>query len=207
MPERLTQQELGPYLWGARLSTRILPGLELGASRTAMFGGGDREVTFCTFWNVLTARGENDPDDPGDQRAALDARVVLPWSVQPVEIYGEMGGEDEAGYFISKKAYLGGIYLPRIGPWHEVELTFEFADTVVPGTPGVWYRNSNYPDDGYTYYGRIIGHHVGTDGTDIYAELRVHPLDDESTLTLSYNYERHAWPVGAACCRVRESMP
>lgn len=183
-----------PYLWGARLSTRVLPWLEVGASRTALFGGKGRAVKWRTFWDVWTAHGEDKPEGPGDQRASFDARLVVPWWVQPFELYGELGGEDEAGYLPSKFAHLAGIYLPRIGPWHALELTVEFADTEVSGHPGVWYRNASYPDDGYRYEGRIIGHHVGTDGRDLYAELRVHPFGDETSITAAYNYEARSWP-------------
>lgn len=183
-----------PYLWGARLSSRVLPWLEVGASRTAVFGGEGRPVIPETFWDVFTARDENLPGGPGDQRASFDARIVIPWSFQPVELYGELGGEDEAGYLPAKYAHLAGIYLPRVGPWHALEVAVEFADTRVAGHPGVWYRNANYPDDGYRYKGRVIGHHVGTDGRDVYAELQVRPFGDETSVTAAYHHEVRSWP-------------
>lgn len=182
-----------PYMGGIRLESRVLPWLELGLSRTAQFGGGDRSLTGRTLWEVLTASTENDDDDPGNQIASIDARVIVPVSAQPFEVYGEFGGEDEAGGFFSRNAYMAGFYLPRIGPWHLFELTFEYADTLVPGHSQVWYNNRNFPD-GYTYHDRIIGHHVGTDGRDFYTELRFHPpiaVSRQPTLILSHNYEEH----------------
>jgi len=178
-----------PYLAGARISSRLNPYLELGASRTAMFGGEGRPVTARTIGHVITARTENDVDDPGDQLASLDARIIVPWRFQPFEIYGEVGGEDEASGFFSKEAYLVGLYLPRIGPSQLFELNVELANTTVRGTPGVWYRNGNFPD-GYTYHGEIIGHHVGTDGLDFFTELRLHPTE-RLTVFVSHDYEEH----------------
>jgi len=154
-----------------------------------MFGGEGRPVTARTIGHVVTARTENSSGDPGDQLAALDARIIVPWRFQPFEVYCEVGGEDEAGGFFSKEAYLVGLYLPRIGRSSLLEFNFELANTTVPGTPRVWYRNSNFPD-GYTYHGDIIGHHVGTDGLDIFTELRLHPAE-RLTMFVSHDYEEH----------------
>jgi hypothetical protein len=80
--------------------------------------------------------------------------------------------------------------------------------------PRVWYTSGNFPD-GYTYREDIIGHHVGTDGFDMFFELRLHPFGssggedsphddedndsdgdsdnagDDTILFLSYDYEEH----------------
>ncbi len=178
-----------PYLAGMRVSSRILPWLELGANRTAQFGGGDRSVTRSTLWEVATAQTENDQDDPGNQIGSIDVRIIVPWETQPFELYSEIGGEDEAGAFFSKRAYLAGLYLPRIGSLDWLELNIEFATTEVSGEPRLWYTNRNYPD-GYTFHDQVIGHHMGTDALDIYFELRMKPVEDWSFL-ISYDYEEH----------------
>ncbi len=179
-----------PYLAGARVTTRLLPWLELGASRTAMFGGKGRNVDPGTIWNVITARTENDETgDPGNQLASIDGRLIVPWELQPFELYGEYGGEDEAGGFFSRTAYVAGVYLPRVGPWRALELTVEAANTTVPGHARVWYTSRNFPE-GYTYKEQIIGHHMGTDALDIFAEVRVHAREDVVVFT-SFDYEEH----------------
>ena len=178
-----------PYLWGMRISTRLNPWLEIGASRTAQFGGSGRSVRPSTLWSVLTADTENTADDPGNQLASFDLRVLLPFESQPIELYTEIGGEDEANFLFSREAWLAGIYLPRIGPCDALELTIEVTDTAVAGERRVWYTNGNFPD-GYTYHEDVIGHHVGTDGLDIFAELRYRPLD-WLTAKLSFDYEEH----------------
>ena len=182
-----------PYMWGMRVSSRIFKWLEFGGSRTAMFGGKHRSVDLETIAEVITGSTENDIDDPGNQIATLDARVIIPWSFQPIELYGEIGGEDEAGGFFSREAYLTGFYLPRIGPSNAFEFTFEFTQTAVNHHPRTWYTNKNFPD-GYTYYNEIMGHHVGTDGLDLFFELRMHPpilQERDLSVLLSYDFERH----------------
>jgi hypothetical protein len=178
-----------PYLAGARLSTRLNPWVELGASRTAMFGGSGRSVTGQTILDVITTRGENTPTGPGDQRASIDARFILPFETQPFELYAEYGGEDEAGGFFSNVAYIGGVHLPRIGPWSFLELTVEVADTSVAGQRGTWYASDDFPD-GYTFQGDIIGHHAGVDAFDAFISVAVRP-NDEWRVELSYGYEEH----------------
>ena len=178
-----------PILAGVRVSTRLNPYMEIGACRTAQFGGEGRSVSGQTILNVITARNENDVDDPGNQLASLHARLIVPLSFQPFEVYGELGGEDEAGGFFSDVAYLAGVYLPRIGPWSWVEATFEITDTSASGERRTWYTNGNFPD-GYTFRDDIIGHHVGTDGLDVYLGLVFHPQED-FRVHLSYNYEEH----------------
>ena len=178
-----------PYLWGMRVSSRVNPYLEIGASRTAQFGGEGRSVSLGTIYNVWRADTENDVDDPGNQLASIDARVIVPWSIQPFELYTEYGGADEANGFLSKEAFIVGLYFPRIGSCDLFELTFEFANTTVSGDREIWYTSRNYPD-GYTYHERIIGHHVGTDGLDAFAELRVHACDGLD-LSFAVDYEEH----------------
>ncbi len=167
-----------PWLAGARLAISPFPWLELGASRTLMIGGEDRPITWTTFRDAVTGHDENEPDGAGNQLASVDWRLTVPWSVQPFEIYGEFGGEDEAGGIFSRFAYIAGIYLPRLGPSALFDLRVEFANTYADGhgnVPEVWYTHGIYTS-GYTYEGRIIGHHAGTDARDLYAELGIYPL-------------------------------
>ena len=169
-----------PYLAGMRMTIMPLPYLELGASRVAMFGGSGRPVDWQTGRDIMTGRGENEPAGPGDQLASLDCRLTVPWSAQPFQLYGELGGEDMAGFFFSRQAYLAGVYLPRLGPASLLDLRVEFADTDYSrreGYPRTWYTHGTYTE-GYTYDDRFIGHHAGTDAQDLYAEVGVYVRDD-----------------------------
>ena len=166
-----------PWFAGARVGLTPWPWLELGASRVVIFGGGDRSITFRTVGDLISWQEKNSSNQPGNQLAAVDWRLTVPWRAQPFELYGELGGEDEGGGFISKKAVLAGVYLPRLGPWSLFDVRVEYADTYFGGHGGkdrIWYRHSQYRS-GYTHHGRVMGHHAGTDAKDWYFELGVAP--------------------------------
>jgi hypothetical protein len=79
----------------------------------------------------------------------------------------EAAGEDEVGTLPSKFAGLVGFYYPRLTG--SADLRVEYADLAID-EPGAWYRHGIYTD-GYTYDGRILGHHVGGGGRDLFAEV------------------------------------
>ncbi len=169
--ERLRDSDI--YFAGLRLDFKPLPWLELGASRTVMFGGKGRPaVDLADFLTILSGKNLSGGEDTSNQLAAIDARLRLPflWGAQ---VYGELGGEDEAGAFISKHALLGGIYLPRIEPTGRLDLRLEYADLDFQGNGPVWYRHGYYRS-GYTHEGKIIGHAAGGDAVDYFAELSCH---------------------------------
>ncbi len=179
-----------PYLGGLRLQIKPLPYLELGVSRTALFGGGDRKITGRYMWYVLTAKAENSggPYD-GDQLASGEIKLIIPWSLQPMVLYGELGGEDEARGGPSLPGYVAGFYFPRILRFTGWELRGEYANNYTRGRPNTWYTHSVYTD-GYTYKRKTIGHHMGTDGRDIFGEI-AYTSPDWGRLSLSYDREQH----------------
>jgi hypothetical protein len=83
-----------------------------------------------------------------------------------LELYGEYGGEDEAGMRPSKPALLAGLEWG----YRELKLTIEQANNHLQRFPDVWYHHSVYTS-GYTYRGQIIGHHMGSDAKDLYLRL------------------------------------
>ena len=159
-----------PYLAGVRLAFRPHPLLEFGLARTAMFGGEGRPVTGKLLWDVIRARGENDQRNPGNQIAAADATVRIPWRFQPFAFYAEWGGEDEANGWPSHPAVVVGVYLPKILGSDRWELRGEFADNAFARVPGIWYQHGLY-QSGYTYRGFVIGHPMGTDARMASVEL------------------------------------
>jgi hypothetical protein len=163
-----------PYLAGVRLAFRPHPLLEFGLARTAMFGGEGRPVTANLIWDVVRARGENDVSNPGNQLAASDVVVRIPWRVQPVTLYAEVGGEDEAGGVPSHPALVAGVYLPTIFGAPQWEVRAEAADNALADVPGVWYQHGVY-QSGYTYRGLVIGHPMGTDARMLSLEIAYRP--------------------------------
>ena len=98
-------------LIGMRLTASPTDWLELGASRTFMWGGDGKSQSFSSFVDALTGTKDNvdnKDDDISDQLAGFDARVNLAPLTNanlPVGIYGQYVGEDEAGYLPSKNMY------------------------------------------------------------------------------------------------------
>lgn len=167
-----------PYLWGLRFNFKPSPYIEIGLQRTALLGGEGRPTNLTTWWNSFTAKDENDPAlQAGDQRAGFDIKLTLPFKTQPLQVYLEGAGEDEAGGIPSRWAYLVGLYLPRILTFERLGFKAEYTNTTVQNfwdpegsPPGIWYRGGPYPS-GYRFKGNIIGHHLGPDAQDLFFEL------------------------------------
>ena len=177
-----------PYFAGLRLTVKPLPWLELGGSRTVIFGGKGRpDVGFSDFITILGGKNLSGDNDDSDQLAALDFRLRLPF-LWGAEMYGEWGGEDEAGGFFSNMAYLGGIYLPRLDPSARLSLRFEYADlSHIDDNSPPWYHHGIYRS-GYTYEEKILGHPAGGTARDAFGELRA-LLPGGVTASLSLDYQ------------------
>ena len=180
-----------PYFWGMRLDFKPHPRVEIGLQRAALLGGKGRPSDLSIWWKSFTGRGENLSDEEaGDQKAGFDMKVTMPFQFQPVQIYTEISGEDEAGYLPSRLAYLGGIYLPRILTADKLSLRAEYATNHIKGHPNYWYTHHIY-QSGYTYDGRIIGHHMGSDSKDLFAELSYRLTDRGDYIAVAYDREEH----------------
>lgn len=181
-----------PYLYGLKLDLKPASFLEIDFARTAIFGGKGRRQDFGTFWDSLIGAGENnesaDQYEPGDQRAGIDVKVVVPWRRQPMVFYMNAAGEDESNHFPSKWFTLYGLYLPRVLNLERMELLAEYAGS----TSGAWYTHHVY-SDGYTYENRIIGHYAGGNAKDIYVRGGYHL--DQAVITLSYERLKRLSPV------------
>jgi hypothetical protein len=56
--------------------------------------------------------------------------------------------------------------------------------------PNVWYNHHIYTA-GYTYKGRIIGHHMGTDSKDFFVEASYLIPEKHGKVSISYDREEH----------------
>lgn len=99
-------------LFGARLTASPWQWLEVGASRTFMWGGDGRPESFDSFTDALLGtkdNGGNDGGDPANQLGGFDAQVKLSSLVGiPATVYAQYIGEDEAGGLPAKNMYLAG---------------------------------------------------------------------------------------------------
>ncbi|KIH75642.1 Capsule assembly protein Wzi [Geoalkalibacter ferrihydriticus] len=184
-----------PYFAGMRLNFKPLPWLEIGGSRAVMFGGEGRPgIDLSEFVTILVGKNLEGGEDTSNQLAALDARLTLPF-LGNAELYGELGGEDEAGGFIAKKAWLAGVYLPQLEPSGRLALRVEHTNLAYEGHGPVWYRHSQYRS-GYTYERKILGHHLGGDSRSWYGELSAYlPGGLSAALDLDYQTRGYSDPI------------
>lgn len=182
-----------PSLWGMRINFKPNPYIELGINRTALLGGEGRPENLKTWAKSFLGKDENiaETGGTGDQRGGIDLKLTIPFRWQPFQLYAEIAGEDEANFLPSKEAYLGGVYLPRILNMERLDFRFEYTTTHVGRQPNVWYNHSIYKS-GYTYKGKIIGHHTGTDSEDFFLQLQYLFTESGSgQISVSYDREKH----------------
>ena len=66
----------------------------------------------------------------------------------------------------------------------------EYINNHVSGKPNVWYNHDIY-QTGYTYEGRIIGHHMGTDSKDFFLEVSYSIPEINGKLSIAYDMMEH----------------
>ncbi|SFR51307.1 Capsule assembly protein Wzi [Marinobacter daqiaonensis] len=150
-------------LIGMRLAFRPVDGLDIGLSRAIMFGGEGRPEDASTFWDALIGSDnvEGGETDPGNQLASVDARYGFALGSQSVGLYVQMMGEDEAGAFPSRKAWLlGADVTTQLGSsdqqWYAEYINTTADDFLGDAMPNLIYNHRNYRS-GYRYYGRSMG--------------------------------------------------
>ncbi len=175
-------------LLGMRLDFRPTPHFQFGLNRVFLFGGEGRKSLSASDWvKVFTASDSAEhmaSPINGDQIVSVDASYVyvnkaryVP--VSSVKLYLEIGAEDSSGHTRSPttKAYLFGFLAAEPFRIKGVDLRAEYATTArgdrLPYAQ--WYRHPIYTT-GYTFEGRVIGHHMGPDAKDLFLRLQYrHP--------------------------------
>ncbi len=157
-----------PFLHGMKLSMKPSPNLELGFSRTVIFGGPGFPVTWGSFWRsvVSTQSGNFNANDPGDRRVAFDATYRIPGIRDWLTFYCDTFTDDEAFpvAYPTHSAWAPGIYLPKLPYLHKVDFRAEGAITPERLFPGFFYFNVHYLD-GYTNNRQLMGSWVGRQGS------------------------------------------
>ena len=160
-------------LFGARLAASPLPWLEVGASRTFMWGGEGRPESFSSFGDAVLGTKDNadngDVDgDPANQLGGFDAKVRLASLINvPASIYGQYVGEDEAGGLPAKNMYLAGADYASEAYGKPYQLYAEYTDTRTSGeVQGVSYDHGTYTD-GYYQQGYPLGYALGGDAESV----------------------------------------
>lgn len=161
-----------PIMGGLKISLMPHRNFVLSLNRTFLFGGEGEDEDLGALVDVLLARDGGDGNVIGNQIGGIMGAWRFPSGAQPFVLYGELAGEDEAGYLPTKKGYLAGVYLPRLGRSRLFDVRLEAATTDMPGHRSVWYQHPNYP---YVREGRIMGHRAGNDAEDVFFQLGIYP--------------------------------
>jgi len=165
-----------PLLFGMRLAARPNRFLELGLSRSMIFGGEGHDGGIDAWWDAFQGEKTNDPGEEGlvNQIAGFDVTLTLPFSFQPVQAYLEMAGEDAAHLlgtpipFPSKFAYVTGVFLPTLFGSAAHDLRVEWARNHWKGNGPAWYVHSvSGEGNAHFYRGRVLGHPMSTDAQNL----------------------------------------
>ncbi len=174
-------------LTGLRFNFKPHPNLEIGLSRTIMLGGSNVPSTDAA--DYLEIFWPNNEQGFENQLASINVSVLVPLNnempAKSVKLYADFTGEDASGF--STFTPLLGMQLNDILLTGRTDLRIEYADNNVSDSPGVFYTHSIY-QSGYTYNGRIIGHHMGTATRDLYIRL-THYLTKDIILGAEFNRE------------------
>lgn len=173
-----------PHFLGLRITAKPFDAAELGLVRTAQWCGDDRNCDWDTFWNLVTGKdnaGETvDPDEePGNQMAGWDLRWASPFDSGPWAFYYQDIGEDESDLKPIFRLRQGGLELwgdtTSGASWRtHVEWSYTDPDCAEAQTPnGCAYRGGPMQIEGYSYYGRSLGHSMFHGGEMYSAGLTV----------------------------------
>jgi len=162
-------------LSGMRLAARPSRYLEVGLSRAMHYGGEGQSNGLSAWWDAFKGNHENDPGSQGNQIAGFDVELTLPFRAQPVQLYLEMAGEDQAQGILlptpSKWAYLGGVFFPAILGNPDFDLRFEYADNHSGGNGPYWYtHDASNGAYAHFYKGQVLGHPMSTDARDLWIQ-------------------------------------
>lgn len=175
-------------LFGNRVSIKPFPNLDISLIRLAQFGGDGRPTDSKTIINMLIGRDNTSKnlsfeDQPGNQIAGIDFSFS-PTNYKNLNLYGQFVGEDEAGFFPSRKLHLSGFrYIFDNLP---IRISLESVDTY-SGIPNYSYNHPLYKD-GLRYRGQALGAAIDADSKDKLASM-LYSFSDQLKLNLKY---RHA---------------
>lgn len=151
-----------PFLFTLRTDMNLFDNLTIGLERVSMLGG-KRHGLDSSDWQdwLVGTNAEKSSDDRWNDIAGIDFRYRFPG----VHFYGEIYGEDQAGYLPSKVAWRFGTYLPRLSKDGRWEATLEAAKT-----SNGWYNHWTF-NNGWTYKDNIIGDFMGNDAEKFYINI------------------------------------
>ena len=164
-------QSQHPWIVGHIIVFKPLPTLELGITRTIIFGGrGNDHYNFSGFLGRFTGIATGNPAQGNTKsRGGIFFKFHIP-KLSGLQLYQEVVGSDNLtfevptfGHYLPflSVAYQGGFYLPRLTADGLTDLRFEYA--LIPGGYSVQNGNSLYS----TYDGQLYGDPLGPNASQV----------------------------------------
>lgn len=163
-----------PYLHGEKVSVMPTKNLEIGFSRTTVWAGFGRGITWHRLFNTYfsvgdQANADNPGLDAGDRRGGLDVTYKFPGLRNWLTVYMDSFVDDDPSPLAApnRAAFHPGFYLSHLPKLSKLDFRAEAAYTELPTEPNYngffFYTNSQYRD-GYTQEGLLLGDWVGREG-------------------------------------------
>lgn len=162
-----------PLLNAQKITLQVTEHLELGFTRSAIFGGAGHPLTTSSvlagfFSTGSTGRtGFGAANDPGDRRSGFDFRWQVPGLRRYVTIYSDSLADDDPNPLDNprRSAWAPGIYLTQMPGLKHLDLRFETYSTWLyeRDAGGQFIYWNNQYRDAYTNSGNIIGSWIGRD--------------------------------------------
>ncbi len=162
-----------PYINAQKLTFQLTQNLEIGFTRSSIFGGVGHPLTTSSilgsFFSASSTGGTafGSANDPGDRRSGFDFLWRVPGLRRWVTIYSDSLADDEPNPLDSprRSAWAPGIYFTRLPGLRRMDLRFETYSTLLyRGDEGgaFFYWNNQYRD-AYTNNGFLLGSWIGRD--------------------------------------------
>lgn len=194
---------VGPFMYGDKLTFQPTENLELGFSRTTIFGGvGHAPITFGEFghsffnFNDVPASEKFSTRDPGARHGGFDFSYKLPYLRKWLTLYSDSIAHDEPNPISAPRraAIVPGIYLSHFPRLSNLDLRVESGYTDIGAVHLPFQQGGHFLyweqifHDAYTNQGNLMGSWIGRDGkgTQVWSNYW---LGASSAIQLSY---RHA---------------
>ncbi|MBI3669527.1 MAG: capsule assembly Wzi family protein [Acidobacteria bacterium] len=183
-----------PLFHGQKISFKPTPNLEFGFSRTTVFSGVGRPLTFRRLWRSYFDIGINpnstSETDPGDRRSAFDFTYRVPGLRRWLIVYVDSLVDDDPSPLAAPRraAMNPGLYIPQLPGLPKLDFRIEHAYTDVPDDRSAGgkfiYWNGDYRDS-HTNKGNLMGSWVGREGRGLQF-WSTYWLSPQSTIQVSY---------------------
>jgi hypothetical protein len=186
-----------PLIHGQKFSFKPTPNLEIGFSRTTIFGGGPYAVTWGRFFHSLTATGNTlagTENKAGDRRSGLDFSYRIPKLRNWLTFYADGFADDEISpvAYWDRSAWTAGLYMPHIPLLPKLDLRAEgiFTDLPIGGNVGhaYFYYNGTWKS-GYTSNQMLLGNWIGRQGQGAQAWSTYH-FSPRNSLQLGFRHQK-----------------